>query len=96
MIEKHTINFKKQYALIGGWLLYNVVLVSAIQKSKSVIRIYIYIYTHTHTHTYIYMNTHTHTHTHICCLLLSLPGVLETKLSLKVKIARIVVNYSKI
>ena len=35
-------------------MIYNIVLVSAVQKSEFIIYIYIYIYIYTHTHTYIH------------------------------------------
>jgi len=37
------------HIFIEVWLIYNVMLISAIQQSDSVTYIYIYIYIHTHT-----------------------------------------------
>ena len=37
-------------------LIYNVVLVSRVQQSDSVLYIYIYIYTHTHTHSFSFFS----------------------------------------
>ena len=42
-------------------LIYNVVLMSAVEQGDSVIHTYIYIYIYIYTHTHI----HTHTHTYI-------------------------------
>ena len=53
------------------WLIYNLVLISAVQPSGSVLytfiniymHIHIYVYIYTHTHTYIYMYIYIYTHT---------------------------------
>ena len=46
-------------------MIYNIVLITAVQKSDSVIHIiYIYIYTHIYIHTYIYIHIHIYIYIH--------------------------------
>ena len=46
----------------------NVVLVSGVQQSDSVIYICVYIYIYIYIYIHIYTHTHTHTHTHVSIL----------------------------